>query len=122
MLCNLSRSKLHDAAAQYIRLGYRIGVSKKKELINEYYTQDGDWDSITFMLEGMVCVDLDCFTDLGKKYPLPETLKERSPRGLHFFYKLPRYFRGSTKVGWRKKVDLLTKDNETLLYGRKPKQ
>jgi hypothetical protein len=123
MLCKKSHSLLNSAAQQYINLGYQIGLCQKKSLKHQWWDygiEPASWDSISIVLDGLVCVDLDRFTSLDKKYNLPVTLKERSPRGLHFFYKLPRHFRATSKVGWKKHIDLLTKDSVTTLYGKKP--
>lgn len=123
MLCKKSHSLLISAGNEYTRLGYSIGLTKKKSLQKEYWSPIDDpstWDSISIILDGLVCVDLDRFTSLDKRHNLPVTLKERSPRGLHFFYRLPRYFKATSKIGWKKHIDLLTKDSVSSLYGSKP--
>jgi hypothetical protein len=110
---------MRQAANLYSNLNYRIGMTKGKELVLDHYTRYIDnesWDRISIILDGMVCVDLDRFVSLGNEFALPETLKERSPRGLHFFYRLPHGFKGSSKIGWKKNVDLLTLDSVNLIY------
>ena len=112
MFCTHSHNLLNAAASDYIRLGYRIGITKNKALVHDRHSRFCDpksWDGISIILEGLVCVDMDCFTNLGVQ--LPPSLKERSPRGLHFLYRLPPdYGTGQTIVGWRKGVDLLTRN------------
>lgn len=125
MLCKKTYNLLLDSANQYMKLGYQIGLCEKKSLKYEWWLA-GDppnqWDSISIILDGLVCVDLDKFTSLDKKYELPATLKERSPRGLHYFYRLPRRFEATSKIGWKKHIDLLTKDSVKTLYGKKPNE
>lgn len=118
MFCTYSHNLLNDAADHYVRLGYRIGVTKNKILVAEprgVPRLNGDpvldpksWDGISIILDGLVCVDMDRFTNLGVE--LPPSLKERSPRGLHFLYRLPPNYKGQTIIGWRKNVDLLTRN------------
>ena len=121
MFCTKSNSLLINAAEHYMRLGYQVGVTKKKVLIDEHFSRHiprDTWDGITIILDGLVCVDMDCFTNLGVE--LPPTLKERSPRGLHFFYRLPIGRRRVSKIRWQKNVDLLTRTPKSkLLYGSK---
>lgn len=119
MLCDKLYSLLNRTALQYSNLGYQIGLTKNKVLVTEHYpayANKNDWDSISIILNSLVCVDLDHFTSLGKDCPLPQTLKERSPRGLHFFYRLSRGFEGVAKIGWKPKVDLLTKAPNTIYH------
>jgi len=121
MFCTHSHNLLNAAASHYIRLGYQIGITKQKALVDESfspYIPCDSWDGITIILNGLICVDMDCFTNLG--YKLPPTLKERSPRGLHYFYRLPLGRRRVSKIGWIKNVDLLTQTpNKKLLYSSK---
>jgi hypothetical protein len=120
MYCANSNSLLLEAAARYWHLGYQIGATSSKVLIaSDYrslYTRSKKWDGISIVLDGIVCVDFDRFLNLDE-YELPATLKERSPRGLHFFYRLPEGFAGTSKIAWRKNVDILTKQNRSIDYG-----
>jgi hypothetical protein len=109
----LQASKLHD-------LGYNVGLAKKKALVRLYQTDlnhhaasnEGDWDGISIILDGVACVDFDMLDmDLGWHF-LPPTWKERSPRGWHLFYRIPHGCGASLmtpKIRWRPDVDLLIK-------------
>lgn len=126
MFCAKSNQLLTKAAARYIQLGYTVGASLDKVLIEERfspYISPKSWNSISIILDGLVCVDLDRFTSLGEKFVLPPTFKERSPRGLHFLYRLPVYFKGTSKIGWKKHIDLLTRTRaHTVKYGSSDKE
>jgi len=126
MICNKSVNLLVQAAENYRRLGYTVGQSKGKELITEYFQARLDpalWNSISIILDGLVCVDFDKFVSLDPmKYPLPPTLKERSRRGLHYYYRLPLRFRGLCNIGWKKHIDLLTKGNRPVAYHKRDEQ
>lgn len=118
MFCSNANRLLTRAASHYSHLGYKIGVTRSKVLIDEDFSPDIDpaeWDSISIILNGLVCVDLDSFQSLPNNCTLPPTLKERSPRGMHFFYRLPVGFTGVSKIGWKKNIDLLTKTSGRLL-------
>ncbi len=119
MFCRKSNSLLIEAAHHYTNLGYQVGMTYGKELILDRFSRfiDEDWDGIAIILNKLVCVDMDRFISLGSQCILPPTLKERSPRGLHYFYRMPSsYRRRMSKVGWIEGVDLLTKDRDTTRY------
>lgn len=128
---------LISKAGEYVRLGYKIGYSRKKEFLGEYkpppqvmgwfgaVVSQGDveapedFDGISVIPEDFVCVDID-INDFGVIWDgaLPPTWKERTPRGWHLFYNLPApiYAMGqrctperTTKIKWREHVDLLLK-------------
>lgn len=114
-------------AERYSDLGYRVGLAKGKTLIREYVPEDFspwgdqevfDFDGVSLIPEGIVCVDID-IPDFGVVYEeLPPTFKERTPRGWHLWYRLPKSIHvgnsillpiWSPKIKWRPHVDLLTK-------------
>jgi hypothetical protein len=121
MYCNRSSKALAVAAEHYLQLGYQVGTSYGKELVDDHYSPFNNpkrWDSISIILDGLACVDLDRFTSLGERFVLPPTWKERSPRGLHYLYRLPARFRGTTKIGWKTNIDLLMKTaSKSTPYG-----
>ncbi len=85
------------------RKGYDVSYAKGKALVTDH-----DWDGIGVRLTGLVCVDFDCmFYDIG--HELPPTWKERSPNGLHLFYRLRDDVAGKAKckIKWKPGVDLL---------------
>jgi hypothetical protein len=109
-------------AAKLNSLGYIVGLAKGKALAKFFETEsnpyavqrsnEGDWDGLSIVLEGIACVDFDVLDmDLGWHF-LPPTWKERSPRGYHLFYRIPPE-RGPSKMApkikWRPDVDLLIK-------------
>lgn len=119
MYCHKLTRSLSHAAEQYTQLGYQVGMTYGKVLVDEQYSPYRDpnkWNGISIILDGLVCVDMDRFTTLGDKFVLPTTFKERSPRGLHYFYRLPPRFRGISKIDWKKHIDLLTKAR-SVRYG-----
>lgn len=70
-------------AEKYIQLGYIAGFCKGKEFLGSYVDQfiPEEFDGISLIPEGMVCVDIDV-TDFGVVgEDLPPTLKEKTPRG-----------------------------------------
>lgn len=112
---------LISAAKKYTNLGYTIGLSKDKTLIKTFsgYESDINFDGISIILDGLVCVDIDSSDiDLGWHY-LPPTLKERSPRGWHLFYRLDLInysdYEFHSKIKWDRcshsSVDLLVKES-----------
>lgn len=115
--------QLMQEVAKYKSLGYTVGLSKAKELTT-YKPEDSsigkDWDGISIIMDGMVCVDFDThFIDLDSGYTLPPTWKEKSNRGLHLFYRLPANFEGESKIHWKENIDLLTKGKRKVLYNRR---
>lgn len=113
------------AAEKYANLGYRVGLSNGKELIGAYECAGnnlGDWDGISFHLAGLACVDIDC-SPMPDLDVLPPTLKEKSPRGLHLFYRLPDnliLIDCLPKINWKKHVDLLVSSpSQKVKYGNK---
>lgn len=118
---------LLQAADRYTDLGYKIGYAKGKEFLGPYvpppviggwfgYTHKGeveapdDFNAISLITDGVVCVDLD-EPDFGLIWePLPPTWKERTPRGWHLFYYLEPEIKDKSypKINWRPHVDLLT--------------
>src|SRR5574337_155332 len=115
------------AAQQYSELGYKVGLCKGKELASDYQPDEifsgwfgmvtkipnannpTDFNAISIIPDGVVCVDLDV-PDFGLIWePLPPTLKERTPRGWHLFYRLEDLARDRAipKIKWREHVDLL---------------
>lgn len=133
------RFLLRDAQ-KYSELGYKIGLALGKVLLREYIPDsvgwfgnkleadngDPDFDGISIIPDGIVCVDIDV-PDFGVVYEaLPVTFKERTPRGWHLWYNLPNTvivgqdddetaiaFQSNlpwkSKIAWRTHVDLLTK-------------
>lgn len=111
------------AANQYHSLGYKVGFCKGKAYLGQYEPPDMSWfgayqketpegfDGISLIPEGMVCVDID-INDFSVIWePLPPTLKERTPRGWHLFYRIhdDMRFSAQPKIKWRPHVDLLVK-------------
>lgn len=117
---------LHAQALRYIDLGYLVGMAKGKEYLGPL---DGDekhlpaeCDGISFIPDGMVCIDYDCdFKDLGWRRDVPPTLKEKTPRGWHLFYRLPSKPREHWKpvIEWQENVDLLVNDGRERPYKSK---
>ena len=121
----LQRFLIRDAD-NYINLGYKVGYAKGKEYLGEGkkvtktvmtmfgpYVSNTDvelpegFDGISLIPENMVCIDID-INDLGVVWEgMPPTLKERTPRGWHLFYRLPNPHKGQCKIKWREHVDLL---------------
>ncbi len=126
---------LLQAAQRYTELGYKVGLAKGKTFLQGYEpdnvvmswwgpvkTQSDnpeDFDGISLIPEGIACVDID-IPDFGVVYEgLPPTLKERTPRGWHLWYRLPNTVAldeftitsplWTPKIKWRPHVDLLTK-------------
>ena len=104
---------LVQEAERYVKLGYKVGFANGKALVttfdknaNQAFTS---WDNISIILDGIVCVDFDTqYFDLGNEYPLPPTMKERSPRGLHLFYRMPTNMgTWEPKIKWKENLDLL---------------
>lgn len=139
---------LLQAAERYTNLGYQIGFAKGKEFLGVYQpavvTSAGWWgmpiktevdapddfNAISLIPNGVVCVDID-EPDFGLVWePLPPTWKERTPRGWHLFYYLDPEDRDkcNPKINWRPHVDLLTvrgvpsaaNEEQRVVYGRKP--
>ena len=134
---------LLQAAQKYSELGYKVGLAKGKTFLQDYepdtpvfgwfgiitHTQSQnhptDFDGISLIPLNIVCVDID-IPDFGVVYEaLPPTLKERTPRGWHLWYQIPRItaINGQElpepatlllepKVKWRPHVDLLTKGSK----------
>lgn len=119
-------------AQKYSDLGYKVGLASGKELVETYeppqmipgwfgymYPQSKEfstnWDSLSIILDGIVCVDLDVpYFDVLQWNPLPPTLKERSPRGWHLYYRLPYDIEAlNPKINWKPHVDLLVKATNT---------
>lgn len=128
------RFLLRDAQ-KYSDLGYKVGLAKGKTFLRLYKPDEGiggwfgmvtkvpadngdDFDGISLVPEGIVCVDID-IPDFGVVWEeLPPTFKERTPRGWHLWYLLPSTIMldestvslplWSPKIKWRKHVDLLT--------------
>jgi hypothetical protein len=84
------------------------------------------WDGISLIMDEIVCLDFDQgFVDLGWGRPLPPTLKEKSPRGYHLFYRLQSVIAPMhPKIKFQPGVDLLCKDagepQKKAKYGKKP--
>src|SRR5574338_361020 len=142
------RFLLRDAQ-KYSALGYKVGLAKGKVLLREYIPDtaswyggsmpadngDADFDGISIIPDGIVCVDID-IPDFGVVYEeLPVTFKERTPRGWHLWYGLPSdvvvtqgddefslavqsTLPWKSKIAWRKHVDLLTKGAPNNLKSR----
>lgn len=123
------------AAAHYHKKGYSVGLAKGKAFVEQFLPSDPhrmqtnasmQFDGISVIPDGIVCVDFD-EPDFGLiDEPLPPTWKERTRRGWHLFYRLPVTTvikkRGSAKIAWRKHVDLLVKtdsdEEKVVTYGR----
>ena len=133
---------LLSVAEKYTNLGFKVGLSSGKELIETYEPPQmvsgwygmmypkpkeypNNWDSISIVLDGLVCVDLDTpHFDVLQWNPLPPTLKERSPRGWHLYYRLPASFIAhEPKIQWKSDVDILVKGSSKRAskYGKKDK-
>lgn len=129
-------------AQRYHELGYKMGLASGKELKHTYEPtqmaigwmgmqypvakeQPDDWDNLSIILDGLVCVDLDVpYFDVLQWNPLPPTLKERTPRGWHLYYRLPEEIvMWDPKIRWKPHVDLLVMGTGTKpsKYGRKQK-
>lgn len=118
---------LHAQALRYIDLGYSVGMAKGKEYLGALggggQILSAECDGISFIPDGMVCIDYDCdFKDLGWRRDVPPTLKEKTPRGWHLFYKLPRRpYKDPWKpiIEWQENVDLLVNDGREHPYKSK---
>lgn len=136
---------LLQAAQKYSELGYYVGLAKGKSFLQAYepdtpvmgwfgivtkvqsQNNPDNFDGISLIPKGIVCVDID-IPDFGVVYEaLPPTLKERTPRGWHLWYKVPKitHINGQElpepgdlllepKIKWRPHVDLLTKGVPSL--------
>lgn len=133
------QSTLLVEAARLCSLGYKVGFAHNKKFISEYEreetvqaifgpyntivrgapTNGEEWDGISIIPEGVVCVDFDTPDfDVGWGRPLPPTLKERTPRGYHLYYSLPTGdFIYEPKIKFTKNVDLLVKGRIKKRYG-----
>lgn len=127
-------------AGRYSSLGYRVGYALGKSLVGPFeevqsvptfwgpmqQTQrtkaPDEWDGISLLLDGLVCVDFDTPDfDVGWGRPLPSTLKEKSPRGHHLFYRLPDGVNYDAKIKWQPHIDLLVRSADTKIkkkYGK----
>ena len=121
------RFLLRDAE-KYSDLGYKVAFCKGKEYLGPYEpnvmvptifgpvaTKSSEFpegfDGISLIPDGMVCVDID-INDFSMIHEgLPPTLKEKTPRGWHLFYRIHDDTKASAKIKWREHVDLLVKDN-----------
>lgn len=133
-----NRRFLLYCAENYTKLGYTVGLARKKVLVEEFQSPTdlnwqrsrnihvSDWDGISIILDGIVCVDFDT-ADIGyhirrAEEPLPSTWTERTPRGWHYFYRLLHNVTGiySCQIGYRTNMDLLVKgkSRSTSSYGR----
>lgn len=125
-------------AEKYVSLGYKVGFAKGKVLSSQYVppaisvgwmgmtwqqaieTPEG-FDGISLIPDGLVCVDID-INDFGVIWdPLPITLKERTPRGWHLFYRLPIPNKCQSKIKWKEHVDLLCTPGAGLTPAAKKK-
>lgn len=117
-------------AGLYHKMGYTVGLSRGKVLIEQFEPHDdlawqrsrdlhvSDWDGISIILDGVVCVDFDTHdhnirTILASNEELPDTWTEQTQRGWHYFYRLPHENAGqaySCQVGYRSNLDLLVKN------------
>lgn len=125
-----SKDRLLCEAIRYKGLGYSIALTKGKSVVTEFIELDylagnEDFDGISFLLEGIACVDFDDILsfDVGWRRELPPTLKERSPRGYHLFYLIPWRLgnsKMSSKIKWLPHVDLLTNVGDTtkVMYNK----
>lgn len=131
---------LLSVAQKYHDLGYKVGLSSGKELVAPYEPttmamgwfgvmypvpkeQPTNWDSLSIILDELVCVDLDVpHFDVLEWNPCPPTLKERTPRGWHLYYRLPIVSSLlEPKIKWKPHVDILVKGStkKTVRYGKK---
>lgn len=119
MITSRQRTSLIKQAIAIQDLGWIIGCVKKKTLLSTgaWYNNYGrdEWDGISVCIDtNLVVVDIDYKDgeeDLFQRgYYLPPTLKERSPKGVHLYYNLPKLSSTNKKsiIKWRPKVDLLT--------------
>ncbi len=108
----MQRSLIQEAE-RYVKLGYKIGFANGKALVgtfeknaNQTFTS---WNAISIILDGIVCVDFDTtLFNLGVEHPLPPTMKEKSPRGMHLFYRMPANMGvWEPKIKWKPDIDLL---------------
>lgn len=135
-------------AQKYADLGYKVGLAKGKTFLRLYEPDSlsgwfgaktpvdngDDFDGISIVPDGIVCVDIDV-PDFSVVYEeLPVTFKERTPRGWHLWYNLPSGVvisgdgpdalatitiqNWKSKIAWRKHVDLLTKGAPSNLKSR----
>lgn len=110
-------------ADTYYKLGYKIGLTKEKALVAEYEPCEGvllqralsshqvqEWDGISIILRDLMCVDIDSNEVKIEEAlpPLSITWTEKTKRGWHYIYRLPKDNHSrSCKVSWRPNVDLL---------------
>lgn len=116
---------LLKAAEKLSDLGYKIGLASDKNLVGRYGSEKAihsEWNGISLILDGIVCVDFDTeFYDLGFGNDLPPTLKDKSPRGHHLFYRLKSNWVFQSRVNWKPKVDLLVRSKKVVKYGGRSK-
>lgn len=113
-------------AEVYTKLGYSIGLANKKKLLEVFELREGingqrarssldagllrQWDGISLILDDVVCVDIDV-EDVDKVITeeLPKTWTEKTARGWHYFYRMPKG-RFACRISFRPHLDLLVKD------------
>lgn len=107
-----SQKFLIQEADKLIKLGYSVGLSKGKVITNLYPDSNSigkDWDSISLITDKIMCVDFDSMIMDVDNQPLPPTLEEKSPRGVHLFYRLPYNFKAKSVIKYKPDIDLLAK-------------
>ena len=122
---------LLNHGVQMRKLGWRVGLARSNktllcELIGARNLYIGkDWDSLSIIMdEQLVVVDIDALTyEIPYGYDLPPTLKERSRRGTHLFYQLPKGDYACRIKRWTN-VDLLVREekdeaSEYIVYNEK---
>lgn len=125
---NGHRLELISQAGKYIRAGWKVGLARGKKLARRVERAGfepgdlfGDWDGISILMDKrLVVVDIDSirWTIPNWNY-LPSTFKERSRRGFHLFYDLPKDVgHVIPHVKWRPNIDLLVRASEaSYTYG-----
>lgn len=129
-----TRRFLLYCAEGYAKLGYSVGLSKDKVLLDAFEVENGtrelrsqslhsskrDWNGISIILDDIVCVDFDRH-DMVSPGDLPITWTEKTARGVHYFYRLPKDGRSfRCRTAFREHLDLLVKErgrSRRTLYG-----
>lgn len=120
MISDHHRRLLSEGLRYKDHLGYTVGLAKDKKLIQhlegpKHLPDPNTWNNISLVLEDIVCVDFDdCMSlDVGWDRELPPTLKERSPRGFHLFYRISYssyIFPVYSRIKWKSNIDLLVRN------------
>ena len=112
-------SPLYAAALEYMRLGYDVGLTGGKHMWKQadaFSASEPGYDGISLLTRGrLCCLDVDAKIEtreleLALPGSVPDTVVEDTPRGRHYFYRLPDGFAPlGPRINYRTdpKVDIL---------------